>query len=223
MKKIKKKTKKNVLGKGLNALLPDIEYVESISKEYFSCDIELIHPNRYQPRLQFSEDQLEGMARSIKEHGIIQPLLVREDGNGYELVTGERRLRAAKKAGLDQVPVIVKNITDTDLLEMSIVENIQREDLNPMEEAEAYYQLITKFDLTQNQAADARRKEQVCRGQFFKAPAVTRTNQGQYNGWHSEYGACTGVAGRFEFSPAKCGMADRRFQRTIGQGNGKSD
>lgn len=153
MKKIKKKTKKNVLGKGLNALLPDIEYVESISKEYFSCDIELIHPNRYQPRLQFSEDQLEGMARSIKEHGIIQPLLVREDGNGYELVTGERRLRAAKKAGLDQVPVIVKNITDTDLLEMSIVENIQREDLNPMEEAEAYHQLITKFDLTQNQAA----------------------------------------------------------------------
>ena len=153
MKKVKKKTKKIALGRGLNALLPDIEHVESISKEYFPCDIELIRPNRYQPRLRFPEDELEGMARSIKEQGIIQPLLVRKDENGYELVTGERRLRAAKKAGLDQVPVIVKAITVTNLLEMSIVENIQREDLNPMEEAEAYYQLITKFDLNQDQAA----------------------------------------------------------------------
>ncbi len=153
MKKVRKKTKKIALGRGLNALLPDIEHLESVSKEYFQCDIELIRPNRYQPRLRFSEDELEGMARSIKEQGIIQPLLVRKDENGYELVTGERRLRAAKKAGLDQVPVIVKTITDTDLLEMSIVENIQREDLNPMEEAEAYYQLIAKFDLTQDQAA----------------------------------------------------------------------
>lgn len=148
-----KKTKKIVLGRGLDSLLPDIEYVESVSKEYFQCDIELIRPNRYQPRMQFSEDELEGMARSIKKQGIIQPLLVRKDDNGYELIIGERRLRAAKKAGLDQVPVIVKTITDTDLLEMSIVENVQREDLNPMEEAEAYYQLIVKFDLTQDQVA----------------------------------------------------------------------
>jgi len=148
-----KKTKKIALGRGLDSLLPDIEYVESVSKEYFQCDIELIRPNRYQSRMQFSEDELEGMARSIKEQGIIQPLLVRKDDNGYELVTGERRLRAAKKAGLDQVPVIVKTITDTDLLEMSVVENVQREDLNPMEEAEAYYQLIVKFDLTQDQVA----------------------------------------------------------------------
>ncbi len=148
-----KRTKKIVLGRGLDSLLPDIEYDESVSKEYFQCDIELIRPNRYQSRMQFSEDELEGMARSIKEQGIIQPLLVRKDDNGYELVTGERRLRAAKKAGLGQVPVIVKTITDTDLLEMSIVENVQREDLNPMEEAGAYYQLIVKFDLTQDQVA----------------------------------------------------------------------
>jgi len=148
-----KKTKKIALGRGLDSLLPDIDPVESVSKEYFQCDIERIHPNRYQPRVRFSEDELEGMARSIKEQGIIQPLLVRKDDNGFELVAGERRLRAAKKAGLIQVPVIVKTIADTDLLEMSIVENIQREDLNPMEEAEAYYQLINKFDLTQDQAA----------------------------------------------------------------------
>jgi ParB family chromosome partitioning protein len=148
-----KKTKKIALGRGLDSLLPDIEHIESVPKEYFQCDIERIRPNRYQPRMRFSEDELEGMARSIKEKGIIQPLLVRKDDNGFELVTGERRLRAAKKAGLSQVPVIVRTIADTDLLEMSIVENIQREDLNPMEEAEAYYQLIAKFNLTQDQAA----------------------------------------------------------------------
>ena len=148
-----KKTKKIALGRGLDALIPGIDTVEDRSKEYFQCDIELIRPNRFQPRLRFSVDELEELSRSIKEQGVIQPLLVREDDNGYELATGERRLRAAKIAGLSHVPVIVKNITDSDLLEISIVENIQREDLNPMEEAEAYNMLITEFDLTQDQVA----------------------------------------------------------------------
>ena len=148
-----KKTKKIALGRGLDALIPGIDPVEDRSKEYFQCDIELIRPNRFQPRLRFSDDELEELSRSIKEHGIIQPLLVREDDNGYELATGERRLRAAKNAGLSHVPVVVKSITDSDLLEMSIVENIQREDLNPMEEAEAYNMLITEFNLTQDQVA----------------------------------------------------------------------
>lgn len=149
-----KKTKKMALGRGLDALIPDFESFESHSQDYFQCDIKLIRPNRYQPRLKFPEDELEGLARSIQEQGIIQPLLVRKDHDGYELATGERRLRAAKKAGLSQVPVIVKSITDTELLEMSIVENVQRTDLNPLEEAEAYYQLITEFNLTQDQAAE---------------------------------------------------------------------
>ncbi len=148
-----KKTKKIALGRGLDALIPGIDTVEDRSKEYFQCDVELIRPNRFQPRLRFSDDELEELSRSIKEHGIIQPLLVREDDNGYELATGERRLRAAKNAGLSHVPVVVKSITDSDLLEMSIVENIQREDLNPMEEAEAYNMLITEFNLTQDQVA----------------------------------------------------------------------
>lgn len=148
-----KKQKKIVLGRGLDALIPDIGGVEDEPKTYFQCDIERIHPNRFQPRLRFSQDELEGLARSITEQGIIQPLMVRKDGGDYELITGERRLRAAKLAGLTRVPVIVKAITDGDLLEMSIVENIQREDLNPMEEAEAYHQLMTTFDLTQDQVA----------------------------------------------------------------------
>lgn len=141
------------LGRGLDALLPDIEPIEDISEGYFECNIEQIHPNRYQPRLRFPNDELEEMSRSIKQQGIIQPLLVRKDGHGYELVTGERRLRAAKKAGLKHVPVFVKIVTDADLLEMSIVENVQREDLTPIEEAEAYHRLITEFKLTQDQAA----------------------------------------------------------------------
>jgi ParB family chromosome partitioning protein len=163
-----KKSKKLVLGRGLDALLPDIEPMEDISKEYFTCDIGLIQPNRYQPRLRFSDEELEDMARSIRQQGIIQPLLVRKDSNGYELITGERRLRAAKIAGLKQVPVIVKTITDTDMLEMSIVENVQRSDLNPIEEAEAYHRLITEFGLTQDQAADRVGKSRSAVANFLR-------------------------------------------------------
>jgi ParB family transcriptional regulator, chromosome partitioning protein len=163
-----KKSRKLVLGRGLDALLPDIEPTEDVSNEYFSCDIGLIHPNRYQPRLRFSDNELDDMARSIREQGIIQPLLVRKDNNGFELIAGERRLRAAKKAGLKQVPVLVKTITDTDMLEMSIVENVQRSDLNPIEEAEAYHRLITEFGLTQDQAADRVGKSRSAVANFLR-------------------------------------------------------
>ncbi|MBL7178632.1 MAG: ParB/RepB/Spo0J family partition protein [Pseudomonadota bacterium] len=163
-----KTTRKRALGRGLDALIPDIEAIENRSKEYFQCDIELIHPNRYQPRLRFPEEELEELARSIKEQGIIQPLIVRKDHNGYELVTGERRLRAAKKAGLSQVPVLVKSLADTEMLLMSIVENVQRQDLNPLEEAEAYYQLITEFDLTQDQAAERIGKSRSAIANFLR-------------------------------------------------------
>lgn len=163
-----KKAKKRVLGRGLGALLPDIEPMEDIAKEYFTCDIGLIRPNRYQPRLRFSDDELEDMARSIRQQGIIQPLLVRKDDNGYELIAGERRLRAAKKAGLKEVPVFVKTITDTDMLEMSIVENVQRSNLNPIEEAEAYHRLITEFGLTQDQAADRVGKSRSAVANFLR-------------------------------------------------------
>ncbi len=148
-----KKRKKLALGKGLDALIPNIESVEDRSPDYFFCETDLIRPNRYQPRLQFPEDELKELCNSIKTQGILQPLLVRKNDIGYELIAGERRLRAAKMAGLSKVPVILKNISNAELLEMSIVENIQREDFNPLEEAEAYHRLITEFDLTQDQAA----------------------------------------------------------------------
>ena len=147
------KRKKMALGKGLGALIPDIETEQENKKDYFYCDTDLIRPNRFQPRRRFTDEDLAELAESIKTQGILQPLLVRQDETGYELITGERRLRAAKRAGLTQVPVLIKRVNDDKLLEMAIVENIQREDLNPIEEAEAYHRLITQLKLTQDQAS----------------------------------------------------------------------
>ncbi|MBU1054570.1 MAG: ParB/RepB/Spo0J family partition protein [Proteobacteria bacterium] len=147
--------KKIALGKGLGALIPgiDSDYDNKESGKHIAIDIGLIIPSQYQPRVHFSENELLELAQSIKEKGIIQPLLVRKSSGGFELIAGERRLRAAKIAGLAQVPVIVKNVSDTEMLEISIIENIQRENLNSIEEAEAYHRLMTEFDLTQEEAA----------------------------------------------------------------------
>jgi ParB family chromosome partitioning protein len=147
------KRKKMALGKGLGALIPEVDTATSEQKDFFFCDIDLIRPNRFQPRIRFSEEDLQELTDSIKAQGILQPLLVRKDENGYELIAGERRLRAAKRAHLSQVPVVIKRVNDDKMLEMAIVENIQRENLNPIEEAEAYHRLITQLNLTQDQAS----------------------------------------------------------------------
>jgi ParB family chromosome partitioning protein len=147
------KRKKMALGKGLGALIPEVDTGTSEPKDFFFCDIDLIRPNRFQPRIRFSEEDLQELTDSIKAQGILQPLLVRKDENGYELIAGERRLRAAKRAHLSQVPVVIKRVNDDKMLEMAIVENIQRENLNPIEEAEAYHRLITQLNLTQDQAS----------------------------------------------------------------------
>jgi ParB family chromosome partitioning protein len=147
------KPKKMALGKGLGALIPEVAPGKEEQKDYFFCDIDLIRPNRFQPRLNFSEEDLQELTGSIKTQGILQPLLVRKDENGYELIAGERRLRAAKRARLTQVPVVIKRVNDDQMLEIAIVENIQRENLNPIEEAEAYHRLITQLNLTQDQAS----------------------------------------------------------------------
>ncbi|MDJ0828383.1 MAG: ParB/RepB/Spo0J family partition protein [Desulfobacterales bacterium] len=149
-----RKRKKMALGKGLDALIPSFEGVGDEDQDYFFCKIDLIHPNRYQPRAHFAAAELRELAESIQAQGILQPLLVRKDNIGYELVAGERRLRAAKMIGLQKVPVLLKDISDTALLEMSIIENIQREDLNPIEEADAYHRLMSEFKLTQDQVAE---------------------------------------------------------------------
>jgi len=162
------KRKKVALGKGLGALLPDLKPGESPNSDYFLCDVELIRPNRYQPRKHFAEEELVDLTNSVKEQGVLQPLLVRKGKTGYELIAGERRLRAAKRAGLAQVPVVLKEVSDDKLLELSIIENIQRENLNPIEEADAYHQLISRFHLTQDKAADRVGKSRSAIANFLR-------------------------------------------------------
>jgi len=140
-------TKRMALGKGLGALLP--EFGQAEPKTLLYCGIEEIIPNRSQPRKHFDESKLQELAESIKEKGILEPLIVRRTDQGYELIVGERRWRAAQKAGLKEVPVMVKEVEGREVLEISLIENLQREDLNPIEAAEAFKHLIEEFNLSQ--------------------------------------------------------------------------
>jgi ParB family chromosome partitioning protein len=140
-------TKRMALGKGLGALLP--EFGQAEPKALLFCGIEEIIPNRSQPRKHFDESKIQELAWSIKEKGILEPLIVRRTDQGYELIVGERRWRAAQKAGLKEVPVLVKEVEGREALEISLIENLQREDLNPIEAAEAFKHLIEEFDISQ--------------------------------------------------------------------------
>jgi ParB family transcriptional regulator, chromosome partitioning protein len=140
-------TKRVALGKGLGALLP--EFGQAEPKTLLYCGIEEIIPNRSQPRKHFDEAKLQELAESIKEKGILEPLIVRRVDQGYELIVGERRWRAAQKAGLKEVPVVVKEAQGREVLEISLIENLQREDLNPIEAAEAFKHLIEAFNISQ--------------------------------------------------------------------------
>lgn len=150
---MKKKKKNTGLGRGISALIPDFDTPES-SPDFLMCPVDEIAPNRYQPRTVFSQEELDRLKESIAAQGILQPLLVRHMDGSYELIAGERRLRAAKEANLTHVPVFVKNLTDEQVLEVSIIENIQRENLNVLEEAEAYHRLIKEFHYTQEKVAE---------------------------------------------------------------------
>lgn len=139
------------LGKGINALFPgeSLSSAEAVEQVH----VKSIKPNPYQPRKIFDEDAIQELCDSIKEHGILQPIIVRKKGTAYEIVAGERRFRAAKLAGLDELPAIVRDLTDEETMELAILENLQREDLTPIEEAEAYSKLMENLKLTQEQLA----------------------------------------------------------------------
>lgn len=144
-------SKNRGLGKGLGALIPELEE-ENLDAQQM-VDIDLILPNPYQPRKDFSDEKLNELAESIRIHGVIQPLLVREYQGKYQLIAGERRLRASKLVGLTEVPIIIKEMSDQTMMEVALVENLQREDLNPIEEAEAFRRLMEEFNLTQDEIA----------------------------------------------------------------------
>ncbi len=152
------------LGKGLDSLIPastGVSKNESNGKEKTSekgqetlVKITMVEPNRDQPRKNFDEDALLELSESIKQFGLLQPILVQDKKDHYEIIAGERRWRASKLAGLKEVPVIIKNLTDQEIVEISLIENIQREDLNPIEEALAYKRLLNEFHLKQDEVAE---------------------------------------------------------------------
>ncbi len=151
--------KRKALGKGLSAIIPEAEGFEEKTGQFFLCPIELIEPNPDQPRKDFSEPELQEMVNSVKEKGVITPLLVSRKDNIYQLIAGERRWRAAQRGGLDRVPVIVKEASPTEVLELALIENIHRKDLNPIEEALAFKKLITDAGITQDELAKRIGKE----------------------------------------------------------------
>ncbi|HIE38129.1 MAG TPA: ParB/RepB/Spo0J family partition protein, partial [Anaerolineae bacterium] len=145
--------RKRGLGRGLEALIPIEEGEGEGPGGVLEVPLTAIHPNPHQPRVEIRDQDLVELAASIQAHGIIQPLIVVREGDGYQLIAGERRWRAARLAGLPTVPVIVKNAAPHQMLELALVENLQREDLNPLEEAAAYRQLIEEFRLTHEEIA----------------------------------------------------------------------
>ena len=152
------------LGKGLDSLIPNTVGEAKVKKEAQNAaepkapetfvKITKVEPNREQPRKNFDEDALQELADSIKQFGLLQPIMVQDRKDHYEIIAGERRWRAAKLAGLKEVPVIIRNYTEREIVEISLIENIQREDLNPIEEAQAYKRLLTEFNLKQDEVAE---------------------------------------------------------------------
>ncbi len=162
--------KKTGLGKGLDSLIPvynntekEMAVVEKVVEKKTDTVLRIteIEPNKGQPRKNFNEDALEELADSIKQFGLIQPLVVQKRDGYYEIIAGERRWRAAKKAGLKEVPVIIRDYTDEEMMEIALIENLQREDLNPIEEAQAYKKLINDYKLKQDEIAEKVSKSRV--------------------------------------------------------------
>lgn len=147
--------KKRALGKGLNALVGEAQHETGSSAQEMKVPIEKIKPNPNQPRIHFNETELNELCESIREHGVLQPLLVRKQGSGYEIIAGERRYQASKLADLAELPVIVKDVNDEEMLALALIENLQRSDLNPLEEAKGYKQLIDASGMTQEALSKA--------------------------------------------------------------------
>ena len=147
---------RKALGKGIEALIPDFD--EDLSKGEDSNGslnllIDEVFPNRLQPRKNFDDEKFNELERSIREHGVLQPIIVQKSVNGYELIVGERRWRASKKAGLKKIPAVIREVTDLESLELALIENLNRQDLNPIEEADGYERLAKDFGLTQEKIA----------------------------------------------------------------------
>ena len=202
--------KRHALGRGLSALIPDVPVpsppVLADATSPAEVDLDLLEPNRDQPRTNVDEARLDELSRSIKGSGIIQPILVRPISDGrYEIVAGERRWRAAQRAGLMKVPVVVKDVPDEKRLELALIENVQRENLNPIEEARAYRRLSDQFQMTQEQIAEGVGKDRATVANYqrlLSLPAEVQAEVGT--------GALTMGHAR-----ALVGLADQALQRRV--------
>ena len=171
--------KRPALGRGLSALIPDAPAPPAAGERALDVDIDLLRPNRFQPRTAMDDTRIDELARSIKANGVIQPIVVRKADKGFEIIAGERRWRASQRAGLLKVPVVVREISDDRLLPVALIENIQREDLNPIEEAQAYRQLADDYHLTQEQIADSVGKDRSSIANYLRLlrlPSEVRNN-----------------------------------------------
>ena len=175
--------KRFALGRGLSALIPETEPQPVEVEQPTDVDLDLLTPNRFQPRTVLDEPKLEELARSVRSSGIIQPIVVRSvDGDRFEIVAGERRWRAAQRAGLLRVPVVVRDIPDDKLLEIALVENLQRENLNPIEVAEAYQRLVDDYSLTQEEVATAVGKDRATVSNYMRLINLPQEVQGDVAG-----------------------------------------
>ena len=161
--------KRPALGRGLSALIPDSPApAASAGDRSLEIDVDLLSPNKFQPRTTIDDERIEELAQSIRSNGIIQPIIARKVAEGYEIIAGERRWRAAQRAGLLRVPVVIREVPDDQMLAVALIENIQREDLNPIEEGVAYRRLAEEFHLTQEQIADAVGKDRSSIANFVR-------------------------------------------------------
>jgi ParB family chromosome partitioning protein len=167
---------RKVLGRGLSALLGE-ETANQSNETYLEIDIDLIEPSSSQPRSRFAEEKLEDLAQSIRANGIVQPIVVRKKGGRYQIVAGERRWRAAQKAGLQKIPSVIKEVADEKLLELALIENIQRQELNAIEEAKAYKNLIDTIGLTQEMIAERVGKNRTIITTFLRLLKLPRDVQ----------------------------------------------
>jgi ParB family chromosome partitioning protein len=175
---------KQALGKGLGALIPDLSSLDDKDRKALGIHelaLEKIIPNEYQPRKTFQDDALKELAASIKEHGVIQPVIVHRIGTNYGLIAGERRWRASRLAGLKSIPALVKEATKRELIEQALIENIQREDLNPIEAAEAYKRLQDEFKLTQEDLAKRVGKERSTVTNFLRILSLPKEVKQEIN------------------------------------------
>ena len=202
--------KRPALGRGLSALIPDAPSPApgpAGSERALEVDIDLLRPNKFQPRTHMDDARIEDLSRSIRSNGVIQPIVVRKTDTGYEIVAGERRWRASQRAGLHKVPIVVRDIPDDRLLAAALIENIQRENLNPIEEAHAYRRLAEEFGLTQEQIAESVGKDRSSVANFvrlLRLPAEVREHVG---------------AGRLSMGHARAllGLPDEASQLRLGR------